>query len=68
MLNTGKIAPGPRGHLLLGNLREFQRDVFQLLLDSAQRFGSVVRLRLGPLLVHLLSDPDHITRVLQDNR
>ena len=63
-----KDAPGPSGHLLLGNLPEFQRDVFQLLIDSAQRFGNVVRLRLGPLVIHLLSHPDHITHVLQDNR
>lgn len=65
---NGKIAPGPRGHFLLGNLPAFQRDVFQLLIESARSFGNVVRLRLGPLVIHLLSHPDHITHVLHDNR
>jgi enediyne biosynthesis protein E7 len=60
-----KIAPGPRGELLIGNLRAFRRDVLKLMLDSAKNFGDVVRFRLGPLVVHLLNHPDHVEHVLQ---
>jgi cytochrome P450 len=59
-----KRAPGPRGHFLVGNLVEFRRDVLTLLLESRQRYGDVVRFRLGPQLIHLVSHPDHIKHVL----
>ncbi len=63
-----KTAPGPRGHFLLGHLPELRRDVLQLLMESTRQFGDVVRFRIGPLVIHLLSHPDHIKRVLQDHR
>jgi cytochrome P450 len=64
-MSTRQIAPGPRGDLLLGNLREFRRDVLGLLLRSARQYGDVVRFHLGPFVVHLLNHPDHIEHVLQ---
>jgi enediyne biosynthesis protein E7 len=64
-MNTRQIAPGPRGDLLLGNLREFRRDVVGLMLRSAQEYGNVVRFHLGPFVVHLLNHPDHVEHVLQ---
>ncbi len=60
-----RTAPGPRGHFLLGNLREFRRDVLGLVLESAATYGDIVRCRLGPQVVHLLNHPDHVTQVLQ---
>ena len=63
-----KVAPGPPGRFLVGHLPEMRRDVLRLLLDSAIRYGDVVRLKAGPLVVHLLSHPDHIKHVLQDHR
>ncbi|MEO5959235.1 MAG: cytochrome P450 [Opitutaceae bacterium] len=62
-----RIAPGPRGHWLLGNLREFRRDVLGLIVDSAREFGDVVRFRLGTRVVHLLNHPDHAEYVLVRN-
>ncbi len=62
------IAPGPPGHFLLGHLPELRRDVLRLLMESTRRYGDVVRFRIGRLVVHLLSHPDHIKRVLQDHR
>src|SRR4029077_19977746 len=59
------IAPGPRGDLLVGNLREFRRDVVGLMLRSAREYGNVVRFHLGPFVVHLLNHPDHVEHVLQ---
>ena len=64
-MNGTRIAPGPRGKLLLGNLPAFRGDVLKLMLDSAKEFGDVVRFRLGPLTVHLLNHPDFVEHVLQ---
>jgi cytochrome P450 len=62
---SSRIAPGPPGHFLLGNLREFRRDVLGLVMESAATYGDVVRCRLGPQVVHLLNHPDHVEQVLQ---
>lgn len=60
-----RIAPGPPGHFLLGNLREFRRDVLGLVMESSATYGDVVRCRLGPKIVHLINHPDAIAQVLQ---
>jgi cytochrome P450 len=60
----GKIAPGPRGHFLVGNLLAFRRDVLGLLLESRRVYGDLVRFRLGPQIIHLISHPEHIKHVL----
>lgn len=60
-----KIAPGPAGHFLLGNLLEFRRDVLGLVTQSTATYGDIVRCRLGPQVVHLLNHPDHVEQVLQ---
>jgi cytochrome P450 len=57
-------APGPRGRWLLGNLLEFRRDVLRLMIDGQRSFGDVVCFRLGPMVLHLVSHPDHIRHVL----
>ncbi|MFN7977328.1 MAG: cytochrome P450 [Vicinamibacterales bacterium] len=58
-------APSPPGDPLLGHLRPFRLDVLGLLQRAARDHGDVVRFRLGPLTVHLVNHPDHVTRVLQ---
>ncbi|HKM66985.1 MAG TPA: cytochrome P450 [Candidatus Acidoferrum sp.] len=67
MMNRNQIAPGPRGDLLTGNLRAFRRDVLGLMLESARKYGDVVRFRIGPIVVHLLNHPDHVEHVLQSH-
>lgn len=59
------LAPGPPGDPLLGHLRPFRRDVLALLQSATRDHGDVVRFRIGPLVVHLLNHPDHVTHVLQ---
>lgn len=59
-------APGPRGLPLIGNVISFRRDVLGLLLESRDRFGDVVRFRLGPMVVHLVAHPELIREVLQE--
>jgi cytochrome P450 len=49
---------------LLGNLLDFRKDPLQLLLAGQRDFGDVVRFRLGPMVVHLVSHPDHVRHVL----
>jgi enediyne biosynthesis protein E7 len=63
---TGRTAPGPRGLPLLGNLFPFRRDVLRLLVESRDRFGDLVRFRLGPNVVHLAAHPDLVRQVLQE--
>ena len=58
-------APGPLGHFILGNSREFRCDVLKPVTESTAKYGGVVRCRLGPQIVHLLNHPDHIEQVLQ---
>jgi cytochrome P450 len=62
-----EIAPGPRGGLFLGNLPAFRRDVLGWMVSAAHAHGDVVRFRFGPLIVHLVNHPDHVTRVLQSH-
>lgn len=58
-------APGPPGDPFFGHLRPFRRDVLGLLTRAARDHGDVVRFRLGPMVVHLVNHPDHVTHVLQ---
>src|SRR6185437_12041327 len=60
--------PGPRGHLLLGSLREVQRAPLELLRDGFRDHGDVVRYRFGATRALLLAHPDHIRHVLHDNQ
>jgi cytochrome P450 len=64
-MTTTQIAPGPRGELLVGNLRAFRRDVLGLILRSSREYGDLVRFRLGPFVVHLLNHPEYVEHVLQ---
>src|SRR5258705_13744960 len=59
----GLHPPGPRGHLLTGNSREFYDDQLGFLTDSARKFGDVFSLRFLHLPVYVLSNPLHIEQV-----
>jgi len=55
---------GPKGRLLLGSLRDFQRDQLAFYSSCARDYGDVVATRFGPLRVLLLYHPDAIEEVL----
>jgi cytochrome P450 len=57
-------APGPPGHLLVGNLPEFARDLLGFFEGCARRYGDVVALRLGGRPACLINHPDVIESVL----
>ena len=67
MGTSGEVhcAPGPRGRFLVGSLRDFRGD---RLLDTMEqawaKYGDVVRFRVGPRTVHLISHPDLAHEVL----
>ena len=67
-MGNQKLAPGPRGAPLVGNLTEFRRDVLGLMMRSMHEYGDIVRIRLGPVLAHLLCHPHHIEYVLKNRR
>ncbi len=64
---TRRIAPGPRGSLLMGNLAAFREDPIKMLMDLQRDYGDVARERLGPYLVHTVTHPDGVRHVLQGN-
>jgi cytochrome P450 len=57
-------APGPPGHLLVGNLPEFARDILGFFEECARRYGDVVALRLGGRPACLIAHPDLVESVL----
>ncbi|MBV9467800.1 MAG: cytochrome P450, partial [Abitibacteriaceae bacterium] len=60
------MAPGMVQWLPLpyGTLQEFLHDPLAFQIQGRARCGDVMRLRIGPLLLHFLFHPDHIRRVL----
>ena len=64
---TAAVAPGPRGNLLMGNVKEYIRDPIAMLMRLRREYGDVARNVMGPYLTHLVSHPDHVKYVLQDN-
>src|SRR5258707_4855145 len=59
--------PGPTGYPLMGVFPIARRDPLDFFLDCARRYGDVVSMRLGLHRAFLVSHPDHVKRVLQDN-
>ena len=65
MANMSRLPPGPRGHLLTGNSREFYKDQLRFLTEAARKYGDVVSLRFLHVPVYLLNNPDHIECVFR---
>ena len=59
--------PGPKGHLLLGNLPDFRHDMLTFATECARTYGDVVAFRLGPRRCLLINHPDLIEEVLVTN-
>jgi cytochrome P450 len=64
---TRKIPPGPRGHFLFGHTFRAIGDPLDFPTRCAREYGDLVRLRLGWMVVYLLSHPEHIELVLRGN-
>ncbi len=61
------MPPGPAGYPLVGVFPAARRDPLGFFLACARRYGDVVSMRLGVHDVYLLSHPDDIKHVLQDD-
>ena len=59
--------PVLKGYPLVGALPGFRRDALATLLNAAREHGDAVRIDLGPQRFTLLSHPDHVRHVLQQN-
>jgi cytochrome P450 len=59
--------PGPRGWPILGMLPAIRRDPVGVFMRGALRFGDVVYFRIGPRRGYLLTNPEDVRHVLQDN-
>ena len=67
-MNDSKIAPGPKGTPLGGNLWSFWLDFFKLLDKGHEQYGDVVRYRVINKIYHLLTHPDDIKHVLLSHK
>lgn len=59
--------PGPRGHFLFGSLPEIQRNPLEFLTCLAREYGDVAKFRFAFFKGYLVSHPEAIKHILQDN-
>ena len=64
---TNAKIPVLEGYPLVGVLPGFRRDALATLLNAAREHGDAVRIDLGPQRFTLLSNPEHVRHVLQQN-
>jgi cytochrome P450 len=64
---TQTAVPSLKGYPLLGCLPRFWREPLSTLVNAQREGGDVVRIDLGTLRFYLLSRPDHVKWVLQEN-
>lgn len=62
-----RLAPGPRGKLLIGSLLDLRRDLIGFLQQVSGEYGDIVRFTVAGFTVHLINHPDHLRHVLQVN-
>jgi cytochrome P450 len=62
-----RLPPGPPGHPILGNLREFAGDTLGFATRIAREYGDVARFRVVNRTAYLLSGPDAVEHVLVAN-
>jgi cytochrome P450 len=58
------LIPAPQGRPLVGNLPEFRKDPLSCMSRWHRDYGDIVRFRLGPQTMYLLSHPDLIEQAL----
>jgi cytochrome P450 len=66
-MGTLHAPPGPKGHPLGGNVREYARDPLGFLSRCVREYGDVVELRFMGQPIYLLADPGLIEYVLVEN-
>jgi cytochrome P450 len=61
------LAPGPKGILFLKSAIGFYVDPIRMFAGLHRDYGNTTRLQGGPYCAHLITQPEHIKYVLQDN-
>lgn len=61
-----ELPPGPRGHILVGNLLEFNASPVAFLQNAANTYGDVVHFTVANEDVFFLRRPEHVQHVLDD--
>ena len=61
------LIPGPRGHFLLGSIQDFQHDQLGFVMNMQRDYGDVACFRLANVVFNLVSHPDGVQRILQEN-
>jgi cytochrome P450 len=59
--------PGPRGYPIFGVLPQLRSNPINAFLSAADRYGNLVHMKVGPHHGYLVSNPNDIKHVLQDN-
>lgn len=62
-----KTAPGPKGHFLFGSIKEVRNDRIQFVSLLAEKYGDIVRFKMGPKVLYLINHPDYAKYVLVTN-
>ncbi|MDZ8187229.1 MAG: cytochrome P450 [Nostoc sp. ChiSLP02] len=61
---TAQVPLGPKGHFLVGNLPEINRDALTFITEWARKYGDIFRFSLGPFPAVMINHPDLIEQVL----
>ncbi len=65
---TPRVAPGPRGKFLVGNLFDARESgLLDYHVKAWHAYGDVVRFRMGPLTMLQIVRPEHLQQVLVSN-
>ncbi len=61
---NARAVPGPKGHPILGHLREYRKDTLGFEKSLVKEYGDVVHLSLAGRNAYLISNPEDIRKVL----
>lgn len=64
---ASKTIPGPRGLPFVGVMPEMVRDMLGLFHDTARQYGGIAQFKLLNKSYLLVTDPDYVKYILQDN-
>src|SRR6266545_921722 len=67
LVTSPKNAPGPRGDLLFGSMRDIQKDPLGFIVSARRDYGPIFRCRLLFYPCYFIASPSGVRRVLQAN-
>jgi len=66
-MSSLKTIPGPRGRPILGVMPEMVKDMLGLFENTAREYGGIAQFNLLGRPYFLVTDPDYVKYILQDN-